>query len=431
MVMRMKAVVLAAGEGHRLRPLTFTRPKHMIPVGGKPILEHLIDALKLAEIEEILIVVNYKAEVIQEYFGNGSEHGVKIKYVPQSRVFGTADAISVVEKYVDEDFLVVNGDLLVSASSIKSVIEAHEKMRAFATLAAVYVDRPEQYGVLEVDRGRLVDILEKPSLGETLSGLVNAGIYMFSTGIFDFIKRTEPSQRGELEITDSIRLIAKEGKMISVTEISRDTWLDIGRPWDLLDANVHVLKSIKPNILGKVEEGAHIKGSVFVGNNAIIRAGSYIEGPAYIGDESDIGPNCYIRPYTSIGKKVRVGNACEVKNSILMDNVHVGHLSYVGDSVIGEGCNLGAGFISANLRFDKKTVKMKVKGEKIDTGRMKMGVIMGDNVMTGVGALFMPGVTVGCNSWIGPNIVVYEDIPPNTILSLKQQIVCKNFSEIQ
>jgi len=105
-----------------------------------------------------------------------------------------------------------------------------------------------------------------------------------------------------------------------------------------------------------------------------------------------------------------------------MDNVHVGHLSYVGDSIIGEGCNLGAGFISANLRFDKRTIKMEIKGEIIDTGRKKLGVIMGDKVMTGVGALFMPGVRVGPNSWIGPNIVVYEDVPPDTILILEQQI---------
>ncbi|MEM2593889.1 MAG: DapH/DapD/GlmU-related protein, partial [Candidatus Bathyarchaeia archaeon] len=210
-----------------------------------------------------------------------------------------------------------------------------------------------------------------------------------------------------------------------------DEWLDIGRPWDLFDANMRVLKTIRPEILGKVEEGAHIRGPAFIGEETIVRSGSYIEGPVFIGDGCDIGPNCYIRSYTSIGRNVRIGNACEVKNSILMDNVHVGHLSYVGDSIIGENCNLGAGFISANLRFDKRTIRMRVRGEVIDTGRTKMGVIMGDNVMTGVGALFMPGVTVGCNCWIGPNIVVYDDVPPNTILILEQQVKHRSLEAIQ
>ncbi|HDO42252.1 MAG TPA: glucose-1-phosphate thymidylyltransferase [Candidatus Bathyarchaeota archaeon] len=423
----MIGVILAAGEGRRLRPLTFTRPKHMIPVGGKPILEHLVNAVRAAGIKEILVVVGYKAETIKEYFGNGSEFGVSINYVDQKRILGTADAIASVKEHVNEDFLVVNGDLLSSSDAIKSVIKMHEKVESIATLAAVKVEKPEQYGILKVKDGRLTDIIEKPSSKTPSSNLVNAGIYLFSIEIFDFIEQTKISKRGELEITDSIHLIVKNGKTVAVTEIPSDSWLDIGRPWDLLDANMRVLKSIKPSILGRVEKGAHIKGPVFVGRNTIVRSGAYIEGPVFIGDGSDIGPNCYIRPYTSIGRNVRIGNACEIKNSILMDGVRIGHLSYVGDSIIGEGCNLGAGSISANLRFDKKTVKMKIRGEKIDTGRIKMGVIMGDNVMTGIGALFMPGVTIGHNSWIGPNIVVYNDVPPNTILTLEQQIRRRNF----
>ncbi len=420
-------VILAAGEGQRLRPLTFTRPKHMIPVGGKPILEHLINAVKAADIKNILMVVKYKAEMIKKYFGDGAKFNVNIDYIYQKRILGTADAIAAVKEYIDEDFLAVNGDLLLSANAIKFIVEKHKKAKPSVTLAAVKVKKSEQYGVLKIKDGQLIDIIEKPSPKLSPNNLVNAGVYMFSTEIFDFIRRTKLSQRGELEITDSIRLLIKEGKPAAVMEIPLDSWLDIGRPWDLLDANMRILKSIKPSILGKIEEGAHIKGPVFVGENTIIRSGSYIEGPVFIGDGSDIGPNCYIRPYTSVGRNVRIGNACEIKNSILMDGVRVGHLSYVGDSIIGEGCNLGAGFISANLRFDRKTIKMKIKGEKTDTGKKKMGVIMGDNVMTGIGALSMPGVTIGHNSWIGPNIVVYEDVPPNTILILEQQIKRKNF----
>ncbi len=428
----MKAVVLAAGEGQRLRPLTFTRPKHMIPLGGKPVLEHLVGTLKEVGIEEILIVVNYKNEVIREHFGSGERFNVKINYVLQEKVLGTADAIAASENHVDgEDFLAVNGDLLLSVNAIKPVLEVHEKAKPTATLAAVQVENPEQYGVLRMDCGRLMDILEKPPPEAALGNWINAGIYVFSPEIFNLIRRTSPSERGELEITESIRLALRDGESVAVAKISGGDWLDIGRPWDLLDANIRVLKMVKRSILGVVEEGAHIKGQVYVGYGALLRSGSYIEGPVYIGDGSDIGPNCYLRPYTSIGRKVRIGNACEIKNSIIMDHVHIGHLSYIGDSIIGEGCNIGAGSISANLRFDKKTIRMRIKGEPVDTGREKIGVIMGDNVMTGVGTLFMPGVTIGNNSWIGPNIVVYWDVPPNTILILEQQIKRRNFPSIQ
>ena len=151
-----------------------------------------------------------------------------------------------------------------------------------------------------------------------------------------------------------------------------------------------------------------------------IRSGSYIEGPTFIGEGSDIGPNCYIRACTSIGNNVRVGNACEVKNSIIMDGTHVGHLSYVGDSILCERCNLAAGTITANLRLDDGAVKMLVKGKVVDTGRRKLGAILGDDVKTGISALLMPGVKVGTNSWIGANSTVHRDVPANTLVLLKQ-----------
>jgi bifunctional UDP-N-acetylglucosamine pyrophosphorylase/glucosamine-1-phosphate N-acetyltransferase len=161
---------------------------------------------------------------------------------------------------------------------------------------------------------------------------------------------------------------------------------------------------------------------VTVAESARIRSGAYIEGPALIDEGSDIGPNCYIRPFTSIGKNARIGNACEIKNSILMDGTHVGHLSYVGDSIIGEKCNLGAGTITANYRLDGRTVKMMVKDKTVDTERTKLGIVLGDNVKSGINALFMPGVKVGVNSWVGPNVVVERDLASNTVVLLKQTV---------
>jgi bifunctional UDP-N-acetylglucosamine pyrophosphorylase/glucosamine-1-phosphate N-acetyltransferase len=252
--------------------------------------------------------------------------------------------------------------------------------------------------------------------------MANAGIYILSTEIFDKIRETSASARGEWEITDAVSQLAKEKKAVLAVKISRDDWIDIGRPWDLLEANRWALTRIDHKICGLVENGAHLIGPVTVAETARIRSGAYIEGPAIIDEESDIGPNCYIRPYTSVGKKVRIGNACEIKNSIIMDNTHIGHLSYVGDSILGANCNLGAGTMTANYRLDSGTIKMMIKDKVVDSERRKLGAVLGDNVKTGINALLMPGVKVGSNSWIVPNVVVYHDIPANTMVLLKQNL---------
>ena len=419
----MKAVILAAGEGVRLQPITSTRPKHLITVGGKPILEHCLNAVKTSGIDEALIVIHYMGDVIRQYFGDGKKFGLKIEYTEQKTVLGTGNAVSMVEPYVKDDFLMVYGDLLFSAEAVKNVIDLHRKEKPAATMAVVPVENPEDYGVVELEDEKYVKrIVEKPKHEEAPSNLANAGIYVFSTEIFDKVRETSASARGEWEITDAISQLSKEKKTVLAVKISQDDWIDIGRPWDLLEANRWALMRMDHKVCGYVESGAHLIGPVTVAETARIRSGAYIEGPALIDEESDIGPNCYIRSYTSIGKKVRVGNACEIKNSIIMDNVHIGHLSYVGDSILGENCNLGAGTITANYRLDGGTIKMAVKGKVVDSGRTKLGAVLGDGVKAGINALFMPGVKVGCNSWIGPNVVVHRDVAADTVVLLKQNL---------
>jgi bifunctional UDP-N-acetylglucosamine pyrophosphorylase/glucosamine-1-phosphate N-acetyltransferase len=418
----MKAVILAAGEGIRLRPLTLTRPKHLIPIGGKPILEHLLTSLKTAGVDEALIIVHYMADKIQQSFGNGAHLGMKLKYAVQKQIGGTADAASIAEDYVKEDFLLVYGDLYITSNVVKHALRSYEKEKPVAAMTVVPVKNPEQYGIVELDGSHVTDIIEKPLPKEAPTNLANAGIYIFQPRIFEKIRQTGKSSRGEWEITDSLRLlIQEEKKSILTVQVSSDEWLDIGRPWDLFDANQRALNQAEPIVDGEIEDGAHLIGPVTVGKQARIRSGAYIKGPAFIGEHSDIGPNCFIRPHTSIGKNVRIGNACEIKNSIIMDKVHIGHLSYVGDSIIGEECNLGAGTVVANYRLDAKTIKMMIKDKIVNTERTKLGVILGDRVKTGINSLFMPGVKVGNDSWIGPNVIAYRDIPPNTVLLLKQE----------
>jgi bifunctional UDP-N-acetylglucosamine pyrophosphorylase/glucosamine-1-phosphate N-acetyltransferase len=417
----MKAVLLAAGEGVRLRPITFSRPKHLIKVAGKPILEHCLEALKASGVTEVVIVTHYMGDAIRQYFGDGKKMGLKVEYVDQVAMLGTGNAVSVVEQYVDGAFVLVYGDLLFSPEAMKKVVHSFEKEKPAAVMAVVPVEKPESYGVVELENGKKVKrIIEKPAPSEAPSNLANAGLYMFSMEIFDKIRQTEASVRGEWELTDALSLLIRDKKRVLAAKISKDDWIDIGRPWDLLEANSWALKRMEHKVLGNVENGAHLIGPVTVAETARIRSGAYIEGPTFIGAGSDIGPNCYIRACTSIGKNVRIGNACEIKNSIIMDWTHIGHLSYVGDSILCEHCNLGAGTITANYRLDSGTVKMMVNGKVVDSGRKKLGAILGDNVKTGINALLMPGVKVGVNSWVGPNFMVKKDLPANTKALLRQ-----------
>lgn len=419
----MKAVILAAGEGVRLQPITSTRPKHLIMVGGKSILEHCLSAVKTAGIDEAVIVIHYMGDAIRRYFGDGKEFGLKIEYVEQKEILGTGNAASVVEPYVKDEFLLVYGDLMFSANAVKNAIDTYGREKPAAVMAVVPVEKTEDYGIVEIEEEKYVKrIVEKPKREEAPSKLANAGIYVFSTAIFDKIRETKASERGEVELTDAISLLLAEKKTVLAVKISQDDWIDIGRPWDLLEANRWALMKREHKVCGYIENGAYLIGPVKVKETARIRSGAYIEGPAFIDEGSDIGPNCYIRPYTSIGKKVRIGNACEIKNSIIMDKVHIGHLSYVGDSILGEDCNLGAGTIMANYRLDSGTIKMIVKDKVVDSERTKLGAVLGDSVKTGVNALLMPGVKVGNNSQVGPNVVVYRNVEANTIILLKQNV---------
>ena len=411
----MKAVVLAAGKGERLIPLTEKRPKHLLPVGGRPLLEWSLAGLKEAGVNEVLLVTHYMEEQIKEHFGDGSSLGLEISYARQDEMRGTADAFRIGKDYVDdEEFIGFYGDLFVQPASLKALLKAHRPGET--TLCVVPVADPSQTGVVELEGDLITNIVEKPPPGEEPSNLGNAGMYVFTPEIFQRIEETGLSSRNEYEITDSLKALIESGSTIRGVMLPEDGWLDVGLPWNLLEANSRALSSLESTVEGEVEDGVHILGPVKISEGARVRSGAYIEGPVYIGPGSDIGPNCYLRPSTSIGADTRIGNACEVKNSIVMDGTHIAHLSYVGDSIIGEGCNFGAGTITANIRFDEKNIKVNIKGERVDSGRRKLGTIMGDDVQTGINVSLMPGVKVGSGAWIAPGLTIYRDVPSGSFI---------------
>jgi len=398
----MKCVILAAGEGKRMHPLTYTRPKVMLPIANKPILElNLLNAIK-AGLKHFIFVVGYKSEMVRNYFQNGKKWGIKIEYVNQGNALGTSHAIGMVEKFVD-NFIVLSGDTIFGTQDIKKIANKKNSM------GLIKVENPKEYGVVELDNEKVKKIYEKMEL--PVSNVINAGIYHFDRQIFDFIKKTKKSLRGEYEITDSINMMISK---IDFKSVFLKKWRDVVYPWHLLDANEEILKkSIKKNE-GIVEKNTVVNGNVLIGKNTHLMSGAYIEGPVLIGGNCKIGPNCYIRPFTSIGDNCHIGNACEIKNSIIMNNSNVPHQSYVGDSVIGENCNLGSGTKVANLRLDKKNISAIINGKKIDTKRRKLGVIMGDNIQTGINSTMDVGTILGHNVFIGPGGNAKGNIEPNS-----------------
>ena len=240
----MRAVILTAGEGTRMRPLTLTRPKTMLPVGGKPLLEYNVEALRDAGIKDITMVVGYQKEAVEEHFKDGSGLGVNISYIIQEERLGTAHAIGQIIDAVDTDndaIIVTNGDIILGNSLIKSLINKYKESQAQSILVLTEVDDPSSFGVVEIEGDCITDIVEKPSPGEAPSNLINAGIYLFDKNIFQAIKKTEKSERGEYEITDSLKIQISQGEKV-LGLVSQDKWIDVGRPWEFLELNEHYLE---------------------------------------------------------------------------------------------------------------------------------------------------------------------------------------------
>ena len=410
----MKAAILAAGRGERLWPLAEKNPKHLLPIGGKPLLQRTVKALVEAGIAEIVMVVQFEAEKIKSFFKDGKELGSKISYVKQKQLGGTADAVKTVESELrrEDRFLIVYGDNYYDEKALDKFVRSSDSKDLLMGVAEV--KDPSRFGSLEIKRGNIVAIHEKVDSGKV--GVVNAGIYVLDNSIFSAVKKTRKSRRGEFELTDSLGSLMAEGRRIRTIPFGKGQWVGISYPWDLLEANRSVLDSDEEVRDGETEVGVHLKGSISMAEGSLVKSGSYIEGPVYIGEGAVVGPNAYLRPGTSLGRKVKVGAGCEVKNSIVMDEAKIPHLSYVGDSVLGQGVSLGAGTITANLKFNDSNVESRVKGRLVDSGQRKLGAIFGDGVKTGINVSIFPGVKIGAEAWIGPGAIVRADVPSRSRL---------------
>lgn len=400
----MKAVILAAGEGLRCRPLTLNRSKVMIPIANKPLLEHVINAVAENGIKEIILVVGYKKERIMDYFGEGLNFGVNISYIFQDAQLGTAHAVKLTTESIDGDFLVINGDNLIDAGTIADLLAGRS---GEATLLAVEREQTMGYGVVISENGRVTKILEKPK--EVVSHFVNAGLYIFSTEVFHEIDKTPLSELGEYAITDTIQQMILKGDTVSMVK-SNSLWLDAIHSWDFLKANAVVLEGCRQELSGTIEKGATIKGNVVVGENSNIRTGCYIVGPVIIGKNCNIGPNTVILPSTSIGDNTSIDSSVEMQNSIIMNDVRVGSNSYISNSIIGANNNIGPHF-STEVGRD---LMIEIRG--VLHHAELLGTVIGDDNSIANRVLIKAGKLVANNCNIEAGATVHKDIPPGSIV---------------
>ena len=401
-----KAVVLAAGEGKRLRPLTFTRPKCMIQLAGKPILQHVLENLNSVGVKEAAIVVKYKKESITEYFAKNPVDGMKLTFIEQGEKYGTAAAFECAKEFASEKFFGVAGDIITEASALKRLADG---AKGEVTAALHQVEDAREYGTAIVKGGKIAAFEEK--VEKPKSNLANCSLYVFEPSIFEKLSHLQKSVRGEHEIIDVL-------KGATAVEIS-EYWLDMGMPWQLFSANEFLLSGL-PDNRDRIED-CTIKGKIVMEKDAEIYE-SYIEGDVYVGAGTRIGPHAYIRGTTSIGRNCDIGDSTTLKNSIIFDKVNAKHLTYIGDSIIGSNCNFGAATQIANYRFDAGHIHAVVNDVVIDTKRNKLGAIIGDNTKMGVLCSVMPGKMIGDGCWIDAGTVVKENIERKTHVILHQAI---------
>jgi glucose-1-phosphate thymidylyltransferase len=391
--MTKKAVILAAGEGKRLRPFTETMPKVMLPVANKPLLEYVFDAVRKSGINEVVVVVGYKKEVIMEYFKDYKD--LKITYVTQERQLGTAHALLQAEHYIKDSFIVLAGDNIIDSDSIATLM----KDQSNYSLLIKEHPHPSKYGVVFVEQHSIRRIVEKPK--EDVGKYISTGIYKLPYSVFKDIERC--SSEGVHALSAVIQSIIDKG--IHINTVLAKAWMDVVYPWDLITVNEIMIKDTNSSISGVIEKGVTLKGPVSIGKDTKIYSGCYIVGPVIIGDSCEIGPNTCIFPSTSIGNNTVIHPFSEIRSSVLMDDIHIASNSHISHSVIGKGCIIGDNFSTIP---GKTIIEVDDEFKKLET---PIGSMIGQDSIIESHVVIDPGKIIGRKCKIGSLNHITKNIP--------------------
>ena len=330
----MKAVIMAGGEGTRLRPQTSNLPKPMLPLVGRPMMEHIVSLLRRHDVTDIVVTVAFLPNAIRSYFGDGSELGVRMVYATEETPLGTAGSVRNARDELDERFLVISGDVLTDID-LTAVVEFHEKSGALATLALCAVDNPLEFGiVITREDGSVERFLEKPGWGQVFSDTINTGIYVLEPEIFDLI----PEGRS-VDFSSEVFPAALDAGKAVFGYVADGYWEDVGTTAAYLKAHQDILD-------GKVEvdmTGFELRPGVWLGKGSSVDPSARIDGPAFIGENCTIDQDAVLGSYTTLGANVRMAERAEVRHSVIGENAYLGPSARVEGSVLGRSCDLRHG----------------------------------------------------------------------------------------
>jgi len=410
----LKVVFLCGGIGKRMFPIT--HDKFLLKFLGKPLLAHQIEMASRSGLNDFVFVCN--PHNIERITGIAGEYsGIKASYVVQKESLGIADALQSAASNIDQEIMVVNPNDVFDQSAFVNIMSEYKKNGAVSYLLGYEVKDYFPGGYMEInENNELKSIVEKPGAGNEPSNLVNIVVHIHTDSgkLLDCLKQVETDEDNVYET--AIGLMTKTGDKVKVVNYD-GTWSAIKYPWHITALAEHFLSQAEGYIspTAKISDKAVVDGKVIIEDGVKILENAVVRGPCYIGKNSIIGNNVLIRDGCHIGDDCVVGHATELKHSYVDDGCWF-HSNYVGDSILGKGCSLGAGTVTANWRFDEKNVAINVGGDVVDTNQGKFGTIMGEGCKTGINVSIMPGVRIGANALVGPHVNLVEDLEPNKLV---------------
>ena len=385
----ISAIVLAAGEGRRLRPLTSNRPKPLLPAANRPFLAYVFDELLACGVTDLTVVVGYRGTRIQNHFGH-EYRGTPIRYVRQEKQLGSGHALLQAAAAINGPTVVVNGDQLVDSRIVAQVWDAHVD-DAVATLAALHSDTVDRYGGLTIDdEGLATELVERPADGAGY--LLNAGAYVVTEAVLDALDSAEPAQ-GELSLLDALEHLRSRGEAVRAT-VTEGYWIDATYPWDLLWVSRELFE------LGLVGEGS----GPWIDDDAHVHETAVLHGPVVIGPDAEVGAGVVLGPYAAVGQNVTLGAGSVVQNAVLDADTRVGPQATLVDCVTGQGAHLGPANVVTGGPGDFRV------GDAIFADE-PLGAVLSDRVRTGGDVSFAPGTLVGPGAVVETGVVVNGSVP--------------------